>query len=191
MTSRFTPGAKAYTKDGRSYIVDEVQDGIVYCRTAGGAETEFAEADLTSESEWAQRSDGRRDLFYTRLKQAPVYTTASGKHDRAMSEQVLAKITKVSPSLLDFAAFTVASKVMTDNGDKALIAGLSIAKCREIFDGARPEVRVALVANLLGMQVGGLVDAGRLGDNLMRALIEKGLADHADAFEDFCDRPRR
>ena len=59
------------------------------------------------------------------------------------------------------------------------------------LQGARPEVRVALVANLLGMQVGGLVDAGRLGDNLMRALIEKGLADHADAFEDFCDRPRR
>jgi hypothetical protein len=52
-------------------------------------------------------------------------------------------------------------------------------------------VRVSLVANLLGMQVGGLVDAGRLGDNLMRALIEKGLADNAQAFEDFCDRPRR
>jgi hypothetical protein len=191
MTSRFTPGAKAYTKDGRSYIVDEVQDGTVYCRTASGAETEFAETDLTSESEWAQRSDGRRDLFYTRLKQAPVYTTAAGKHDRAISEKVLAKITGVSPSLLDFAAFTVASKVMVDNGDKALIPGLSIAKCREIFDSARPEVRVSLVANLLGMQVGGLVDAGRLGDNLMRALIEKGLADNAQAFEDFCDRPRR
>ena len=191
MTSRFIPGAKAYTKDGRSYIVDEVQDGTVYCRTESGAETEFAEADLTSESEWAQRSDGRRDLFYTRLKQAPVYTTAAGKHDRAVSEKVLAKITGVSPSLLDFAAFTVASKVMVDNGDKALIPGLSINKCREIFDSARPEVRVSLVANLLGMQVGGLVDAGRLGDNLMRALIEKGLADNAEAFEEFCDRPRR
>ena len=191
MTSRFIPGAKAYTKDGRSYIVDEVQDGTVYCRTESGAETEFAEADLTSESEWSQRSDGRRDLFYTRLKQAPVYTTAAGKHDRAVSEKVLAKITGVSPSLLDFAAFTVASKVMVDNGDKALIPGLSIAKCREIFDSARPEVRVSLVANLLGMQVGGLVDAGRLGDNLMRALIEKGLADNAEAFEEFCDRPRR
>lgn len=191
MTSRFTPGAKAYTKDGRSYIVDEVQDGTVYCRTTSGAETEFSESDLSNEAEWAQRSDGRRDLFYTRLKQAPVYTTAAGKHDRATSEQVLAKITKVSPSLLDFAAFTVASKVMVDNGDKALIPGLSIAKCREIFDAARPEVRVSLVANLLGMQVGGLVDAGRLGDNLMRALIEKGLADHAEAFEEFCDRPRR
>jgi hypothetical protein len=191
MTSRFIPGATAYTKDGRSYIVDEVQDGTVYCRTTSGAETEFAEADLTSESEWAQRSDGRRDLFYTRLKQAPVYTTAAGKHDRAVSEKVLAKITGVSPSLLDFAAFTVASKVMVDNGDKALIPGLSINKCREIFDSARPEVRVSLVANLLGMQVGGLVDAGRLGDNLMRALIEKGLADNAEAFEEFCDRPRR
>lgn len=191
MTSRFTPGATAYTKDGRSYIVDEVQDGTVYCRTTSGAETEFAEADLASESEWAQRSDGRRDLFYTRLKQAPVYTTAAGKHDRAVSEKVLAKITGVSPSLLDFAAFTVASKVMVDNGDKALIPGLSINKCREIFDSARPEVRVSLVANLLGMQVGGLVDAGRLGDNLMRALIEKGLADNAEAFEAFCDRPRR
>lgn len=191
MTTRFTPGSKVYTKDGRAYIVDEVEDGVVYCRTANGAETEFAEADLTNESEWSQRSDGRRDLFYTRLKQAPVYTTATGKHDRITSEKVLAKITGVSPSLLDFAAFTVASKVMVDNGDKALIPGLSIAKCREIFDAARPEVRVSLVASLLGMQAAALIDAGRLGDNLMRALIEKGLADNAVAFEEFCDRPRR
>jgi hypothetical protein len=35
-----------------------------------------------------------------------------------------------------------------------------------------------------------LVNAARLGDNLMRALVEKGLAPRAAEFEEFCDRPR-
>jgi hypothetical protein len=60
-----------------------------------------------------------------------------------------------------------------------------------VFDSAKPEVRFSLLASLLGMHPDALVDAGRLGDNLARALIEKGLAAHVDAFEEFLDRPRR
>jgi hypothetical protein len=52
-------------------------------------------------------------------------------------------------------------------------------------------VRLGLVAAMLGIGPDALLDAGRLGDNLMRALIEKGLATHGEAFEDFLDRPRR
>lgn len=191
MAARFVRGAIAYTKDGRSYVVDEVEDGIVYCRTQGGAETEFAEAALLNETEWSAKSDGRRDLFYTRLKQSKSYTIASGRQDRTTSQTLLARIDKLSPGILDFTAYTVAERAMIENGDQALVSSLSILKCREVFDSASPEIRLGLLANLLGMRPEALVDAGRLGDNLMRALIEKGLAAHAEAFEEFCDRPRR
>lgn len=191
MASRFAPGTIVYTKDGRSYVVDEVDDGTVYCTARGGGETEFAAAALMTEAEWEQKSGGWRDLFYTRLKQSRPYAGHSGKQDAPTSERLLAKIEHLSPGILDFTAFTVASRVMTENGDQALISGLSIAKCREVFESAKPEVRVSLLAGLLGMQTDALVDAARLGDNLARALIEKGLAAHADAFEEFLDRPRR
>lgn len=191
MSVRFVPGATVYTKDGKSYTVDEVEDGTVYCTSPGGAQTEFAEDSLLNESEWAAKSDGRRDLFYTRLKQAKPYTQHTGKQDAATASQLLAKIDRLSLGLLDYAAFITAEKVMIDNGDGQLVSGLSIAKCRAVFDEARPEVRLSLVAAMLGINTDALLDAGRLGDNLMLALIEKGLASHGEAFEDFLDRPRR
>jgi hypothetical protein len=191
MSARFVRGAIAYTKDGRSYVVDEVEDGVVYCRTQGGAETEFAEAALLNEAEWSAKSGGRRDLFYTRLKQSKPYAITAGKQDRATSQTLLARIDKLSAGILDFTAYTVAERAMIENGDQALVSGLSIVKCREVYDSVLPEIRLGLLANLLGMNPDALVDAGRLGDNLMRALIEKGLAAHAEAFEEFGDRPRR
>jgi hypothetical protein len=191
MAARFVRGAIAYTKDGRSYVVDEVEDGIVYCRTKNGAETEFTEAALLNEAEWSAKSDGRRDLFYTRLKQSKAYAVALAKQDRATSQSLLVRIGKLSPGILDFTAYTVAERAMEENGDHAMVSGLSILKCREVFDSVSPETGLSLVANILGMKPEALVDAGRLGDNLMRALIEKGLANHAEAFEEFCDRPRR
>ena len=191
MSVRFVPGATVYTKDGKSYTVDEVEDGTVYCTSPGGAQTEFAADSLLNESEWAAKSDGRRDLFYTRLKQAKPYTQHTGKQDAATASQLLAKIDRLSLGLLDYAAFITAEKVMIDNGDGQLVSGLSIAKCRAVFDEARPEVRLSLVAAMLGINTDALLDAGRLGDNLMLALIEKGLASHGEAFEDFLDRPRR
>jgi hypothetical protein len=191
MASRFAPGTTVYTKDGRSYVVEDVDDGVVYCKTAGGAETEFPETSLLNEAEWAAKSGGRRDLFYTRLRQARAYSIPTGTRDQAISERLLAKVDRLSPGLLDFAAFTVAERAMVENGDRALVSGLSIPKCREVFDMAAPEARVSLLAGMLGMTSDALVDAGRLGDNLMRALIDKGLAANAAAFEAFCDRPRR
>lgn len=191
MSVRFVPGATVYTKDGKSYTVDEVEDGTVYCTSPGGAQTEFAEDSLLNESEWAAKSDGRRDLFYTRLKQAKPYTQPTGKQDAAITGQLLAKIDRLSLGLLDYAAFITAEKVMIDNGDEQLVSGLSIPKCRAVFDEARPDVRLSLVAAVLGINTDALLDAGRLGDNLMLALIEKGLASHGEAFEDFLDRPRR
>ena len=191
MASRFSPGAKAYTKDGRCYTVGEVEDGIVYCQAPGGGETEFAEAALLTEAEWAAKSDGRRDLFYTRLKQARPYLSPAGKQDEGSAEQLLTKIERLSPGILDFAAFKTAERVMTENGDAQLVSGLSIAKCRTVFEEAGPAIRINLVAALLGISPDALRDAGRLGDNLMRALIEKGLAQHGEAFEEFLDRPRR
>lgn len=191
MSARFVRGAKVYTKDGRSYTVTETEDGLVYCTSDGGAETEFAEAALFTEAEWAAKSDGRRDLFYTRLKQAKPYNSQAGKQDAATSAQLLSKIERLSPGILDFAAFTTAERVMIDNGDGALVSSLSIPKCRTVFDEAKPEVRLSLLAAMLGINADALLDAGRLGDNLMRALIEKGLATHGEAFEEFLDRPRR
>ena len=191
MAPKFVPGATVYAKDGRSYVVEAAEDGIVYCTSQGGGETEFPEAALQTAAEWNARADNRRDLFYTRLKQAKPYVTLIGKQDRAGSERALAKIERLSPGILDFVAYTVAARVMADGDDPDGTDRLSIPKCRDVFDAARPEIAIGLVANLFEMQTSALVGAGNLGDNLMRALIDKGLAAHADAFEDFLDRPRR
>jgi hypothetical protein len=191
MAARFYRGATAYAKDGRSYVVDEVEGGIVYCSASNGTETEFPEAALLNEAEWDARSDGRRDVSYARLKQSRAYTTSAGKLDRAACERLLAKIEPLSPGILDFAAFTVATRIMEEHGDRDLVSGLSIVKCRAIFDAAAPEIRATLLADILATPAGVLVDAGRLGDNLMRAMLEKGLAAHAAAFESFRDRRRR
>ena len=191
MASKFTPGAKAYAKDGKAYVVEEVDGGIVYCRSAGGAETEFPEAALQTDAEWNAKANGRRDLFYTRLKQSRPYTSALGKYDAFAAGRVLTKADKLSPGILDFTAFTVASRVMSEEGDAGGAAQLSIVKCREVFDAAKPEITVGLLAGLLSMSTQALVDAGGLGDNLLRALIEKGMAAYAEEFDEFLDRPRR
>jgi len=191
MASRFQPGSIAFDKDGRSYTVEVVDGGTVYCVASNGIETEFPESSLVTESEWGTRSDGRRDISYTRLKQARTYTVTSGKIDKDAAAQLLAKAERLSPSLLDFVAFTAAQQVLTENKDGDQVDGLSIIKCRQIFDEAKPEVRASLLAGVLGTQADMLISALKLGDNLMRAMIDKGMAAHAAAFEDFLDRPRR
>jgi hypothetical protein len=37
MADKFRPGDAVYAKDGRRYIVDEFDDGIVYCSSPSGA----------------------------------------------------------------------------------------------------------------------------------------------------------
>ena len=191
MPPRFRRGATAYAKDGRSYIVEQVEGGIAYCTQSNGAETEFPESALLTEAEWAGRSDGRRDVSYARLKQSRLYAAPAVKLDRAAATQLLAKAERLSPGLLDFTAFMVASRALTDNGDADLVPQLSIVKCREIFDAVLPEARAGLLASLLGAPPAVLVDAGRLGDNLMRAMLAKGMTDRAEAFESFSARRRR
>lgn len=191
MTIRFTRGARAYAKDGRSYIVDEVEDGIVYCSTTDGAETEFPETALMNEAEWAARSNSRRDQLYTRLKQARAYATPAAGLDRAAAQVMLAKADRLTPGLLDFVAFLVAQRIVRENRDDDLLAELSVVKCRAVFDAAPPEVRATLLAGILGAAVKPLIDAGRLGDNLMRAMLEQGLTAHRADFESFGERRRR
>lgn len=191
MAGRFRRGGVAYAKDGRRYTVDDIDGGVVYCSSSGGAEAEFPEGALLNEAEWAARSDGRRDLAYTRLKQARAYTQPLATLDRKASEETLAKVERLEPGLLDFAAFTVATRALTETGGEDLLAGLSIAKCREVFDAARPDIRAGLVATMLDAPPQGFVGAGRLGDNLMRAMLKKGLERHEAAFDAFRDRRRR
>jgi hypothetical protein len=191
MASKFRRGANVYTSNGRSYVVEEVANGVVYCSADNGAETEFSESSLLTEAEWQARSGGRIGLIYSRLRQSPRYGKPPAKVDRAGAEMLLAKIERLMPGILDFAAFTIAADILADAGDQKLEAELSIAKCREIFEAAKPEVRAGLLASMLGMQPDVLVGAGRLGDNLMRALITKGMGDRATDFENFGDRRRR
>ena len=188
---RFPVGAKAYAKDGRVYTIDEVTDGMVYCRGEGGTETEFPEANLVNEAEWAAQANGRRDLAYARIKQARAFTTPAGKLDRAAAERLLTQSDRVIPGLLDFIAFTAGARVLEEQKDHAGADNLSIVKCRRVFDEATPEVRASLLASVLGVQPDMLVSAAKLGDNMAKAMIDKGLEVRAQAFEDFCDRPRR
>lgn len=190
MVTKFRRGAIAYTQNGRSYVVDEVADGTVYCSSANGAETEFSEATLLTEAEWAARSDNKSGLIYAKLKQSRLYNSAPAKLDRGGAEQVLTKIERLKPGILDFTAFMTATRIMSEIGDEELIPKLSIAKCREVFDAAKPEIRASLLASVLATPPEVLIGAGRLGDNLMRAMLDKGMADHTDRFDNFCDRRR-
>jgi hypothetical protein len=193
---RFSPGATAYAPNGTAYTVEDVADGIVYCSLPSGAEAEFPAAALATAAEFAARSDKRRNAIYERLKQARAYTQSPdtrlrARLDPAACEQVLAKSELLCAGILDFAAFTVAARCVVEAGDGDLVPGLSVARCRAVFDGAGPAIRAGLLAALLGTPPDVLVGAGRLGDNLIRAMLDKGMAPHRTAFESFGDRRRR
>lgn len=189
MSIRFPPGAAAYAKDGRRYVVDEVAHGVAYCTAPGGAETEFPESQLMTEAEWSARGGNRRDVIYAKVKQARAYAPYKGPLDRAASEHFLNRAEQLFPGLLDFAAFSVASRALDESGDRALIPDLSIVKCRELFDGATPQNRATLLAGVVGAVPEKIVGGARLGDNLTRAMIEQGL--DAKAFEAFGSRRRQ
>lgn len=179
----------AYAKDGRRYVVDEVAGGIAYCTAPGGVETEFAESQLMTEAEWIARSGNRRDVVYGKIKQARAYAPYKGTLERAASEHFLQKAEQLFPGLLDFVAFQVASRALDESGDRALIPDLSIIKCRELFEGATPQTRATLLAGLVGAVPEKIVGGARLGDNLTRAMIEKGL--NVAAFDTFGSRRRQ
>ena len=191
MSERFKTGATVYAKDGKSFVVEAVDGGTVYCSSEGGTEMEFPVATLMTEAEWASRADGRRDAIYTKLRQSRVYASTSHKLDSAVATQLLTKAERLTAGLIDFAAYRTATRVLTDNHDQEQVATLSIVKARDIYDAAKPEVRAALLAEVLLTEPAMLMKAVQLGDNVLRNLIDKGLTAHGNAFEDFCDRPRK
>jgi hypothetical protein len=193
MPNRFLPGSTVYAKDGRSYIVEDVADGLVYCTTPGGAETEFPESLLMSEADWAAKTKTgqHREISYDRLKQSRHFLPAGEKLDAAGAERLLAKAQRLSPGLLDFAALTLATRILVEHREEALVAQLSIRKCRAVFDAAPPAVRARLLADLLGARAEALVGAAALGDNLLTAMFAKGLEPLQAEYEAFQDRPLR
>jgi hypothetical protein len=193
MPTRFPRGSTVYAKDGRSYIVEDVADGLVYCTTSSGAETEFPQSSLLSEEEWAAKTKAglHRDVSYARLKQSRHFLPAGKKLDAAGADRLLAKAQLLSPGLLDFAALTLATRILVEHRDDDLVTRLSIRKCREVFDAAPAAVRVRLLADLLGARADALVSAAGLGDNLLIAMFDKGLEPLRAEYEAFQDRPLR
>lgn len=193
MRTRFPRGSTAYAKDGRSYIVDEVADGIVYCTTSNGAETEFTESKLLSEAEWAAKTKVglQREVSYPRLKQSRHFLPDGETFDKAAADRLLAKADGLSPGILDFASVAVAERILAERKEEDLAQQLSVRKCRELFDAAPSPVRARLLAHLLGTRADALVSAGGLGENLLKAMIAKGLEPLQADYEAFQDRPHR
>lgn len=191
MTERFPVGSTAYTKDGHPYTVEEVAGGMVYCSLPNGTETDFPEDSLMSEQEWSGRTGGQDEVIYGRIKRAKAYATPAAKLNRAASEKILQRAEGLSPGILDFAAYTIGVQNLSESGHDDHLEGLSIVKCRDVFDSHSPEIQASALASILGSQASVFVSIADLGDNLLRAMIDKGMAGHASAFEDFCDRPRR
>ncbi len=191
MAPRFSRGVNAYNKDGRVYRVEEVDSGVIYCSLPNGTETEFPETSLMTEGEWKAQAENRLANSYSRLKQSRAYAMPATKLDRAAAERLLLQAERLVPSILDFTAFTTATYILSENKESDLVPGLSIVKCRNVFDSAAPEIRASLLAMMLGLQAELLLNASGLGDNMARAMFDKGMAPHADAFEEFQDRPRR
>jgi hypothetical protein len=192
MATRFKPGGAAFTKDGRRYIVDEVVNGTVYCASSAGAETEFAENQLLTEAEWSAKTGGLQGMVYSRLKQAACYAPVRSRLlDRSSAERLLQRAETLFPGLLDFAAFCTATRVIAETASSGSNENLSIVRCREIFDETTAETRATLLSAAIGTIPDRLVSAAGLGDNLLRAMIDKGLAENLHSFDAFRTRPRR
>ncbi len=191
MDERFPPGSTAYTKDGRAYTVEEVAGGIVYCSLPNGTETDFPETQLLTATEWQGQSGGQDDVLYGRVARAKAYAMLATKVDPSAAASFLQRADQLSPGLLDFAAVTIAERALADSGHGAQAEGLSIIKCRKVFDDRAPEVQLSALASVLGADAKVLAGMANVGDNLIRAILDQGMASHAQAFEDFCDRPRR
>jgi hypothetical protein len=189
MKSRFPAGATAYAKDGKRYVVEETVDGTVYCHSEAGAEAEFPEAQLTSEAERPSGAGRYSEPLYTRLRQSTLYAPYKGPIERKDAEHLLARAAQLFPGILDFAAFNAARRAFDKTTGGQQMPELSIIKCRELFDSVTPQTRASLLAGLVGAAPDKLVSAGRVGDNLVRAMIEKGL--DAAAFEAFGGRRRQ
>lgn len=190
MTERFPAGSTAYAKDGRTFTVEEVDGGIVYGTLPNGVETDFPEGQLFNESEWAARSGGQDDVVYGRIKRAKAYSGGAGLNG-ADAAKVLAKADALSAGLLDYVAFTVAGWALDDSGHGDQKKSLSIIKCRDVFDAQDPTKRLTALATVLSADPKVLTTVANQGENILRALIDQGMAGHAQAFEDFCDRPRK
>jgi hypothetical protein len=198
MASKFRRGAMAYDKHGRAYVVEDVESGTVYCAAENGVETEFPEAALVTEAEWQARhtrttDDKQRpigDRLYERVKSSRVYMAPTAKLDPTASLEVLAKVERLLPGIRNFAALVVAERALDADGDAGQ-SDLSLVKCREVFDAAKPEIQASLVAGLFGSPPEVFIGAGRLGDNLMRALIAKFLETYGPEFTAFRGGRRR
>jgi hypothetical protein len=190
MPPRFKRSAAAYAKDGQRYVVQDIEDGIVYCLTSGGAETEFPETQLFNEAEWAARTGSKPDRLYGAIRQSTFYAPYKGKLGRVPSERLLAKAETLVPGVLDYAAFVIAERVLADTGAGSA-QDLSIRKCREIFDAAGPESRAAILAGLIGSPAELLVGTVDRGDNLLRAMIGKIADAGSIPFDLFRTAPRR
>jgi hypothetical protein len=191
MPPRFQPGAGAYAKDGRRYTVEMVEDGIVYCLAESGAETEFPEAQLSTETERAARAGNVTERLYATLKQSSAYGTQRGKPNPIAATKILQRAEKLVPGILDFAAFVSAERILGEAGHAPPAPGLSIVKCREVFETAPPEARAALLARLIGSPPDVLIGAAELGDNLLRAMLAKAESAGGHSFDAFRTRPRR
>ncbi len=195
MDHRFSPGDTVYGKDGRAYTVEAIDGNTVYCTSSSGAETEFPLDMLFTRSAWTQSDTSarpsHREISYPRLAQSRHYIAGSTKIAPGAAEHLLARINALFPSLTDYAAFTVAARFLAEHKDDELIDQLSIVKSRAVFDGAPVGVRARLLAELLEAQPEALASAAGLGDNLLRAMIDKGLAAHEAAYDEFQDRPRK
>ena len=189
MSSQFQPGAAAYDKAGRRYVVEAVEDGMVYCRGESGAETEFAAAQLLDEAGWAARAGSLPDKLYGAIRQSKAYAPPAAKLNRDAAEKLLAKADRLVPGMLDYAAFVAAERAAAEAGERN--AELSIVKCRAIFDAAPPESRAVLLAGMVGSPPHVLVGAADLGDNLLRAMLAKAGSAGSVSLEDFGSRRRR
>ena len=186
MAQRFPRGSYVYDKQGRSYVVEETDGGMVYCSADNGAEVEFPESALTAQPPAA--AGAKREVSYRHLAQSRHYLAPKEKLDKTACKTLLEKVERIMPGILDFTAYTTASNVLTDAHETAQISLLSIRKGRAVFDAAPIEARAAALAALLGTPATVLVGMSHMGDNLMRAMLDKGLVAHD--FEKFRNRPR-
>ena len=192
MAQRFPRGSIVYDKQGRSYVVEETDGGMVYCSADNGAEVEFPENALTPQPPAAA---ARREVSYQHLAQSRHYLAPKDKLDKAACKTLLDKVERLAPGVLDFAAYTTAAHVLTDAHEAGQVPFLSIPKCRAVFEAAPIEARAACVATLLGTPPTVLVGMAHTGEFLMRAMLDKGLSAHANSggedFGTFRNRPRK
>jgi hypothetical protein len=170
--TRFQAEDVVYTKDGRKYYVDLVEDGIVFCSTANGAEADFHPDQLLTEAEWEaeQATRHRSAIPLPNGFRSP----APRPGDIKRCERVIAEVNRLLPDLLGYTAFRVADTILREQSGEGVGVGETKAVIAAFNQTVPPVEQVNLLAAVIGATPDVLIGMLEMSDQEKRQVLGFG-----------------